>query len=181
MVDLLCTLCSATLGYQIESKGEHRQDCDMSVYNKAIVKISKKDAGMVVKTAKNQQKNEAEGKGKLKEAKKQKNPEQIIEMTGKGGEDAGKMIKTLYVLTVVKNLYNIVMLTKVLHGHTVYLDAVYNKTIVKISKKDAGKMVKNAKNQQKQEAEQDKRKLEEAVYMDAVYNKSLVLQSPRVY
>ena len=153
----------------------------MSVYNKAIVKISKKDAGMVVKTAKNQQKNEAEGKGKLKEAKKQKNPEQIIEMTGKGGEDVGKMIKTLYVLTVVKNLYNIVMLTKVLHGHAVYLDAVYNKTIVKISKKDAGNMVKNAKNQQKQEAEQDKRKLEETVYMDAVYNKSLVLQSPRVY
>ena len=43
-----------------------------------------------------------------------------------------------------------------------HMPAIYSKTIVKITRKDNGKMVKNAKNQQKQGTVRGKRKLEEA-------------------
>ena len=112
------------------------------------MKIVKTDIGKMVKNAKNQQKQEAvRGKRKLEEAKKQKNPEEIGEMIGKGNEDAGKIIKTENMIAEFENLH---------------MSAVSNKTIMKIARKDDGKMVKNAKNLQKQEVEQDKRKLEEA-------------------
>ena len=89
-----------------------------SAYNKTIMKIARNDDGMMVKNTKNQQE---QCKRKLEEAKKQQNLEEIGEMIGKGDEDASKMIKTENMIAVFENLH---------------ISAMYNRTIVKIAKKD---------------------------------------------
>ena len=109
--NLICMLCSATIGYQIKSKGEQRQDCNMFEDNV-------------------------------------KNNSKTVE--------SAALNKALYAFAMLKT-ENTVAVFKDLQ-----VPAMYNKTIVNIARKDKGKMVKNAKNQQKQEAQQGKRKLEEA-------------------